>query len=330
MREFNFMRELYYADAIREALRQEMKRDEAITLFGEDVAAYGGVFGVTKDLFSEFGPLRVRNTPLSEGAIIGEAIGSAIYGLRPVPEIQFADFLTTGMSPLVDLAASYYYRVHTPLPITIRAPSGGGLRIGNFHSKCLENWFVHVPGLKVVVPSTPYDAKGLLITSIRDPNPVLFLEQKKLYREIKGEVPEELYEIPLGQAAICREGKDISLFTYGSPVYLALQAATELEKKGVSLEVVDLRSLMPLDKKTILASFQKTNRAIILHEAPKIGGFGGEVASLLAEEGFDFMAAPIIRLGAKHTPVPTNPALEDAYLPSLKDVLTAAETLMHY
>lgn len=323
-------RELFYADAIREALSQEMRRDDSVYIFGEDVAAYGGVFGITKDLLAEFGDMRVRNTPLSEGAIIGEAIGAAVNGLRPVPEIQFSDFLTTGMSTLVDLAASYYYRVHTPLPITIRAPAGGGLRIGNFHSKCLEAWFVHVPGLKVVVPSTAYDAKGLLIASIRDNNPVLFFEQKKLYREIKDEVPEDLYTVPLGQAAIRREEKDISLFTYGSPIYLALEAHRVLKEKGIGLEVVDLRTLQPLDKKTILTSFKKTNRAIILHEAPKIGGFGGEIAALLAEEGFDDLAAPIIRIGAKHTPVPTNPILEDAYLPSLKDVVEAAEKLMEY
>ncbi len=323
-------RELFYADAIREALQQEMRRDDSVYVFGEDVAAYGGVFGITKDLLTEFGPMRIRNTPLSEGAIIGEAIGAAVYGLRPVPEIQFSDFLTTGMSPLVDLAASYHYRIHTPLPITIRAPSGGGLRIGNFHSKCLENWFVHVPGIKVVVPSTAYDAKGLLVSSIRDNNPVLFFEQKKLYREIKDAVPEELYTVPLGQAIVRRFGKDISIFTYGSPVYWALEAAKTLAEKGIELEVVDLRTLSPLDKDTILTSFKKTNRAIVLHEAVATGGFGGEVVSLLANEGFDSMAAPIIRIGSKYMPVPTNPLLEDFYLPSQKDIIEAAEKLMQY
>src|SRR3989338_7934114 len=250
-------RSLYYADAIREALRQCMQEDGDVYIFGEDVALYGGVFGVTKDLFHEFGPKRVRNTPLSEGAILGEAIGAAVYGLRPVPEIQFSDFLTTAMSPLVDIMATYHYRVGTKLPITIRAPSGGALRIGHFHSKCLEAWFVHTPGLKVVVPSTAYDAKGLLVSSIRDNNPVLFFEQKKLYREIKDEVPEELYAVELGKAAIRFEGNEISLFTYGSPVYLALQAHQILKEKGISLEVVDLRTLCPLDKETILSSFKK-------------------------------------------------------------------------
>lgn len=324
------MRELYYADAIREALQQEMRRDDSVYVFGEDVAAYGGVFGVTKDLLAEFGPLRVRNTPLSEGAILGEAIGAAVYGLRPVPEIQFSDFLTTGMSPVVDLMSNYHYRIHTPLPITIRAPAGGGLRIGNFHSKCLEAWFVHVPGLKVVVPATAYDAKGLLISSIRDNNPVLYFEQKKLYREIRDEVPEESYTVSLSEAVVRREGKDITLITYGSLLYLALEADKVLRAKGIELEIVDLRTLMPWDQKTVLQSFQKTNRAIILHEAVKIGGFGAEIASLLCEEGFDSLAAPIIRIGAKQMPVPTNPVLEDYYLPSLKDILDTAEKLMEY
>lgn len=323
-------REIWYADAIREGLQQEMRRDDSVYVYGEDVAAYGGVFGVTKDLLAEFGPMRVRNTPLSEGAIIGEAVGAAVYGLRPVPEIQFADFLTTSMSPLVDIAATYNYRIQTPLPITIRAPSGGGLRIGNFHSKCLEAWFVHVPGLKVVVPSTAYDAKGLLIASIRDNNPVLYFEQKKLYREIKDEVPEDLYTVELGKAKVVREGKDITLITYGSPVYLALQAAKELETKGVTLEIVDLRTVYPWDKETVMESFKKTNRALILHEAPKTGGFGAEVASTLVEESFDSLAAPVIRVGAKHLPIPTNPTLEDYYLPSVQDILDAADQLMEY
>ncbi|MBI2340289.1 MAG: alpha-ketoacid dehydrogenase subunit beta [Deltaproteobacteria bacterium] len=323
-------REIWYADAIREALQQEMRRDDSVYVFGEDVAAYGGVFGITRDLLAEFGPMRVRNTPLSETAIIGEAIGSAIYGLRPVPEIQFADFLTTGFSPLVDIAAPYHYRIGTPLPITIRAPAGGGLRIGHFHSRCPEAWFAHVPGLKVVVPATAHDAKGLLVASIRDNNPVLYLEQKKLYREIKDDVPEELYTVELGKAVVRREGKDITLITYGSPLYLACTAAKQLEKKGIGLEIIDLRTLMPYDKETVLASFKKTNRAIILHEAPKIGGFGAEIASMIGEKCFDQLAAPIVRIGAGHTPVPSNPVLEDHYLPSLKDVVDAAEKLMQY
>lgn len=321
---------IWYADAIREALQQEMRRDDSVYVYGEDVAAYGGVFGITRDLLTEFGGLRVRNTPLSEAAILGEAIGAAVYGLRPVPEIQFADFLTTAMSPLVDVAAPYHYRIGTALPLTIRAPSGGGLQIGHFHSKMIESWFAHVPGLKVVVPATAFDAKGLLVASIRDNNPVLFLEQKKLYREIKDEVPEELYEVPLGQARVVSAGTDVTLITYGSPLYLALQAAGELAKKQVSVEVIDLRTIMPFDQQTILASFKKTNRALVLHEAPKIMGFGAEIATFLMEHAFDAMAAPILRIGAKHMPCPTNPDLEAYYLPSLQEVIAAVEKLMTY
>lgn len=307
-----------------------MRLDDRVYIFGEDVAAYGGVFGITKDLLAEFGPMRVRNTPLSEMAIIGEAIGAAINGLRPVPEIQFADFLTTGFSTLVDVAAPYHYRIGTPLPITIRAPSGGGLNIGHFHSKCVESWFVNVPGLKIVVPSTACDAKGLLIAAIRDNNPVLYFEQKKLYREVKDHTPEEVYTVDLGKARVCREGRHISLITYGSPVYLALKAADELKGSGILLEVIDLRTILPWDRTTVFTSFKKTNRAIILHEAPRTGGFGAEVAAQMMEECFDSLAAPIVRIGAKYTPVPTNPTLEKHYLPSLRDIIDAAKKLMAF
>lgn len=323
-------RELFYADAIKEALAQEMRRDPSVYVFGEDVGSYGGVFGVTMGLVDEFGKERVRNTPLSEAAILGEAVGSAVYGMRPVPEIQFGDFITVAMSQVVDLMGPYHYRVDTPLPITIRLPSGGMLSIGNFHSNCWENWFTHVPGLKVVVPATAYDAKGLLVSSIRDNNPVIFMEQKRLYRLIKDEVPEELYTVPLGKARIAKEGDDITLITYGNMVSIAEAAIQKIEAKGVSVELVDLRTLMPLDKETILNSFKKTNRAIILHEARKFSGFGGEIASILMEEGFDDMAAPIIRIGSIHTPVPMHPILEKAYLPKEEEIIAAAEKLMRY
>lgn len=324
------MRQLFYAEAIREALAQEMRRDSSVYVFGEDVAGYGGVFGVTMDLVEEFGSERVRSTPLSEAAILGEAVGAAIHGLRPVPEIQFGDFITVAMSQVTDLMASYHYRVGTALPLTIRVPSGGMLGIGNFHSNCWENWFCHVPGLKVVVPSSAYDAKGLLVAAIRDNNPVLFFEQKKMYRHVKDEVPEETYTVKIGTANILRDGNDITLYTYGNMVPMALQAQEELKARGISLMVVDLRSLMPLDKQTILASFRHTHRAIILHEARKMSGIGGEIAGILAEEGFDAIAAPIVRLGSIHTPVPMNPILEKAYLPSLDQVIEEAERLMKY
>ncbi len=321
---------LSYGEAIRDALATEMRRDQRVYIFGEDVAEYGGVFGITKGLLQEFGSKRVRNTPLSEAAIVGEAIGASIRGLRPVSEIQFSDFMTTAFSQIVDFAANYHYRFGESLPFVIRAPHAGGMRVGNFHSKCPEAFYFHVPGLKIVIPSTPAEAKGLLIAAIRDPDPVLYFEQKKLYWEIKGEVPEGDYVIPLGKADIKREGENITLVTYGAMVHLALQAAQKLEKENISLEVLDLRTLTPLDEEALLKSFQKTNRAIILHEAVKRGGIGGEIASLLAEKAFDCLAAPLIRIGSKFCPVPMSPILEDAYLPSLQDILDSARKLMTY
>lgn len=323
-------REIYYAEAIKEALVQEMKRDDRVYIYGEDVAKYGGVFGVTMGMVDELGPERVRNTPISEAAIVGEAVGAALYGLRPVPEIQFSDFATCAMSQLVDLMSNYHYRNGEALPITVRLSSGGMLHIGNFHSNCWENWFAHVPGLKVVVPSTAYDAKGLLLAAIRDPNPVLFFEQKRLYRLQKDEVPEDLYEVEIGKAKIVKEGKDVSIFTYGNMAREARLILPKFEERGIDVELIDLRSLVPLDKEAILQSFRKTNRAIILHEAKKSSGFGGEVAAILSEEAFDDMAAPIIRIGSKFMPVPMNPVLEKYYLPDPEEVLVAAEKLMKY
>lgn len=324
------IRHIFYADAIKEALALKMRQDDSVVIFGEDIAAYGGVFGVTKGLYEEFGSQRVRNTPLSEGAIVGEAIGMAIYGLKPVPEIQFSDFITTSMSPLVDLAATYHYRIGTALPITFRMPSGGMMNIGNFHSKSLEAWFVHVPGLKIVMPSTAYDAKGLLLAAINDPNPVLYLEHKKLYREVKDDVPEGIYEVPLGKCRVAREGKHLSIFTYGAMVHLAVKASEKLAQEGIEPEVIDLRTIYPFDAEGIAASFKKTKRAIVLHEAPKIGGFGGELAAYLEENYFDYLAAPIIRIGSKHTPIPTNPVLEKNYLPSEEDIILTARRIMSF
>ena len=325
-------REIFYAEAIKEALIQEMKRDPSVYLFGEDVGHYGGVFGVTMGIKDEFkdDDLRVRDTPLSEMAILGEAVGSAVYGMRPVPEIQFADFITVAMSQVVDLMAPYHYRVGTALPITMRVPTGGMLHIGNFHSNCWENWFAHVPGLKIVVPSTAYDAKGLLVSAIRDNNPVLFLEQKKLYRNVKDDVPEELYEVPLGKARVVQEGKDVTIISYGAMMPIINDLLPKLEEKGISIELVDLRSIVPLDKETLLSSFRKTGRAVIVHEARKSCGFGGEIASILMEEAFDDLVAPIIRVGSMQTPVPMSPNLEKAYLPQESEILEACEKLMTY
>ncbi len=319
-----------YGEAIRDGLRQAMRRDERVYLLGEDVAEYGGVYGITKGLVQEFGKKRVKNTPLSEAAIIGEAIGSAIAGLRPVAEIQFSDFMTTAFTTLVDVAAPYRFRVGTPVPMVVRAPSGGGLRIGNYHSKCTEAWYFHVPGLKVVVPSSPSDAKGLLIQSIEDEDPVLFMEHKRLYYEVKEEVPEGWYQFPLGKAVVRREGQHISVITYGGMVSLALKVAEKLAVEGIELEVVDLRTLVPLDEETMLASFKKTNRVIILHEAVRRGGVGAELESLICEKAFDSLQAPPVRIGAKETPVPVSPILEDAYLPSEQEVIEAARRLVQY
>ncbi len=319
-----------YGEAIRDGLRTAMREDERVYILGEDVAEYGGVYGITKGLCDEFGKKRVKNTPLSEMAIIGEAIGASIAGLRPVAEIQFSDFITTGFSTLVDVAAPYRFRLGTQLPFVIRAPFGGGLRIGPYHSKCPEAWFFHVPGLKIVVPSTAYDAKGLLQAAIDDDDPVLFFEHKKLYYEIKEDVPSEKYTVPLGKAIIRREGDQVTLVTYSAMVHLALKAAEVLSKEGIKLEVIDLRSLVPLDEETMLSSFRKTNRVIILHEAPLRGGVGAELESLICEKAFDALAAPPIRIASKMTPVPMSPILEDFYLPSLQDIVDAAKRLVQY
>lgn len=319
-----------YGEAIRDGLRQAMKEDERVYLLGEDIAEYGGVYGITKGLVKEFGKKRVKNTPLSEGAIIGEAVGAALAGLRPVAEIQFSDFMTTAFSTLVDVAAPYRFRIGTPVPIVIRAPSGGGLRIGPYHSKSTEGWYFHVPGLKIVAPSTPSDAKGLLTSAIEDQDPVLFFEHKKLYYEIKEEVPDGSYRIPLGTAVVRREGSHVSLVTYSAMVHLALRAADKLREEGIEIEVIDLRTLVPLDEETMLGSFRKTNRVIILHESPRRGGVGAELESIICEKAFDSLSAPPVRLGAKMTPVPVAPMLEDAYLPSEQDIVDAAKRLVQY
>jgi 2-oxoisovalerate dehydrogenase E1 component beta subunit len=319
-----------YAEAIRDGLRTAMRADERVYILGEDVAEYGGVYGVTKGLVQEFGKRRVKNTPISEAAIIGEAIGASIAGLRPVAEIQFSDFLTTAFSTLVDVAGPYRFRLGTNLPFVVRAPMGGGLRIGPFHSKCPEAWFFHQPGLKIVCPSTPTDAKGLLQAAIEDEDPVLFFEHKKLYYERTEDVPPEKFSIPLGKACVRREGKDVTIVTYSAMVYLALEAAEELAQEGIDAEVIDLRTLAPLDEETMFASFRKTNRVIILHEARLTGGVGGEIESRIVEKCFDSLAAPPVRIAAKDIPVPFAPQLEDFYLPSKQDVMDAAKRLIMY
>lgn len=324
------MAKMSYMEAVRDGLRCAMKHDERVYIFGEDLGTYGGVFGVTKGLYEEFGEPRVRNTPLSENAIIGEAIGAALAGLRPVPEIQFSDFVTTCMTPVIDVMGTYRYRFNENIPVTIRMPSGGGMSIGPFHSKCLESWFIHAPGFKVVMPGTPRDAKGMLLAAIEDPDPVIFMEHKRLYNLVSEEVSEDYFTIPFGKANTRREGSDLTIVTYGAMIYLADQAAEKLAEQGVSAEVIDLRSLWPLDEAAIMDSVKKTNRVMILHEAVKIGGFGGELVARINEQAFDYLAAPPLRVAAKHTPPPMHPVLERVYLPQLADVLQAAQTLMSY
>ncbi len=323
------MKEIRYARAINEALREEMARDEAICILGEDVGAGGGAFSVTHGLLQEFGAERVKDTPISESSIVGMALGMAITGLRPLVEIMFMDFITTCMDPLVNGIAKSRYMSggQFKLPITIRTPAGAGGSAGPQHSQCLEAWFAHIPGLKVVMPSTPYDAKGLLKSSIRDDNPVLFVEHKYLYTT-KGEIPEEEYVIPLGQGYIKKEGNNVTVVATARMVHEALKAAEELAGEGIDVEVIDLRSIVPLDKDTLLASVRKTGRLVIAHEAVKDWGVGAEIAATVIEEAFDFLDAPIIRVGAAFVPVPFSKPMEQFCLPWADDIIKAVKKVM--
>lgn len=321
--------EMTYLEAIREALLQEMRRDPEVFLIGEDIGVYGGAFGVTRGLLEEFGPERVRDTPISEAGIAGAAVGAALMGMRPVMEIMFMDFLTISMNQLVNQGAKirFMFGGKASIPMVVRAPAGSGTGAAAQHSQSLEAWFVNVPGIKVVAPATPYDAKGLLISAIRDNNPVLFMEHKLLYRQ-KGPVPEELYTVPLGQAEVKRQGRHVSVLAYSIMVPRALEAADQLAQEGIELEVVDLRSLKPLDKQTIVDSVSRTGRVLILHEAPQTGGFGGELAAVVTEsEAFDYLDAPIRRLGGRDIPIPYNRTLERATVPQVEDIVTAAREL---
>ncbi len=322
-------RKITYLEAVREALSQEMRRDPEVFIIGEDVGVYGGAFGVTRGMLEEFGPERIRDTPISEAAIAGAATGSALMGMRPVMEIMFMDFLTISMNQLVNQAAKirFMFGGKASIPMVIRAPAGSGTGAAAQHSQSLEAWFVHTPGIKVAAPATPYDVKGLLITAIRDNNPVLFMEHKLLYRT-SGEVPEESYAIPLGQADIKRQGSDLTVLAYSIMVPRALEAAAQLAAEGIELEVVDLRSLKPLDTATVIRSVSKTGRALIVHEAPQTGGFGGELAALIAgSEAFDFLDAPVRRLAGRDIPIPYNRTLERAAVPQVEDIVSAARDL---
>lgn len=322
------MGKITYLQAINQALREEMTRDSKVFLLGEDIGVYGGAFKVTKGLYEEFGEERVIDTPISESAIIGTAIGAAITGMRPVAEMQFADFITIGFNQLVSNAATMNYRFGIPVPMVVRAPSGGRIHGGPFHSKNPEAWFVHQPGLKVVAPATVKDAHGLLKASIRDDNPVIYFENKYLYRRIKDEIINPDEEVPLGKASIVREGADLTLITYGSMLWMSLDAASELESEGIDVEVIDLRTLQPLDFDTIYESIRKTSRVVIVHEANLTAGIGAEIAARVAENGFQWLDAPIRRETSFDSPTPFSPDLEEAFLPSVQSIKqTILETL---
>jgi 2-oxoisovalerate dehydrogenase E1 component beta subunit len=319
-----------YLDAIHQGIWEEMERDSSVFLLGEDIGAYGGAFKVTAGMLEKFGPERVIDTPISESAIVGAAVGAALMGLRPVAEMQFMDFIACGFNQVVNMAAKIHYRWGPAVPIVIRGPAGAGVHGGPFHSQSNEMWFVHTPGLKVVMPATAYDAKGLIKAAIRDDNPVIFFEHKFLYRRIKDEVPGDDYLVPLGQAAVRRAGTDIAVITYGAMVWTALEAAQELEKEGLSLEVVDLRTLLPYDEQTVLASVRKCNKVILLHEDTRTGGMASELAALIAEEAFEDLDGPIVRVTAPDTPVPYSPPLEEYFLPNAQKVIAAARKLAAY
>jgi len=318
------MAEITYREAIKRALREELQNDERVFLVGEDIGRFGGTFKTTLGLLDEFGPKRVRNTPISEAAIIGLAVGAAATGLRPIAEIMYCDFATIAMDQLVNQAAKmrYMFGARLSLPLTVRIPIGGRRSAAAQHSQCLEAWFVHVPGLKVAVPSSPYDAKGLLKSAVRDPNPTLVFENKMLYNTT-GEVPEEPYFVPWGQANVVRQGTDVTVVATSDMVSYALKAADTLAAEGVSVEVIDPRTLVPLDVETIVASVKKTNRLVIAHEACVTGGVGAEIAARVGHDAFEYLDAPIERVGAKDSPIPFSPVLEKFILPDHEDVIEA-------
>ena len=321
-----------FVEAIRQGIWEEMERDPTVFVIGEDVGVYGGAFKVTEGLIDEFGEERVIDTPISEAAIVGAACGAALMGMRPVAEFQFIDFISCAFDMLTNYAAKCRYRWGAGIPAVFRGPCGSGVHAGPFHSVNAESFFLNTAGLKIVEPSTAYDAKGLIKAAIRDPDPVLFFEHKKLYRlpRLREELPEEDYVVEIGKARTAREGRDLSIITFGAMVLTALDAAQELEREGLDLEVIDLRTLAPLDKEMILASVKKTSKAMVLHEASRTGGIGGEIAAIIAEEAFEWLDAPIVRIAAIDTPVPYSPPLEEYYLPQIKDVMEAARKLAAY
>ena len=322
------MRTLTYAEGIREGMRIKMQEDPHVLIFGEDVGQFGGCFGVTAGMIDEFTEKRVIDTPISEGVIIGTAVGAAASGLKPIAELMFVDFLTVGMDQLVNQAAKmrYMFGGKISMPMVVRLPSGGGVRAAAQHSQSLESWLTHVPGLKVIYPSNAADAAGMMLTAIEDDNPVMYLENKALYA-MKGEVPDKIVPIPLGKAVVKRAGSQVTLITYGKQVYDALAAAEALSQEGIDVEVIDLRSLYPLDKDTLQASIEKTGKVVLVSEEVKRGSFIGEIAAMIAEEHFFSLDAPILRVGSLNTPIPFSPGLEDYVLPDQLDILQAVKKI---
>jgi len=324
------MANLTLVQAVNDGLKTAMRNDPSVVVFGEDVGPKGGVFLATEGLTKEFGEGRCFDTPLSEDGIIGAAIGMALNGLRPVPEIQFQDFIFPAFDQIVSEAAKFRYRSggQYTVPMVIRTPYGGGIRGGLYHSQSGEAYFCHTPGLKVVIPSTPYDAKGLLLASIRDPDPVLFLEPKALYRSVKGDVPQESYTVELSTTRTVRPGKDVTVYCYGAMVPVCAQAAEKAAEKGIECHVLDLRTLMPLDEEAVLEAVKRTGRAVVVHEAPRFCGFGGEISALIAEHAIEYMEAPVVRVTGFDTPFPNT--LEHHYLPDARRVLDAIESVHAY
>jgi 2-oxoisovalerate dehydrogenase E1 component beta subunit len=324
------MPEMSIVEAVNSALREEMRRDDRVVVLGEDVGALGGVFRATDGLLDEFGEDRVLDTPLAEGGIVGSAVGMALYGLRPVAEIQFVDFVFPGIDQIVSEVAKYRYRSggQYPCPLVIRTPYGGGIRGGHYHSQSNEAYFTHTPGLVVVIPSTPYDTMGLLRSAIRCEDPVVFMEPKRIYRTVKGEVPEEDYSVPIGVARRAREGGDVSVFSYGAMLHECAQAAEMACARGIEVDLIDLRTLLPLDIEAVLQSVAKTGRAVIVQEAPKFCGYGAEIAALLAERALLHLEAPVVRVAGFDTPFPY--ALESTYLPDADRVLAAIEQVVNF
>lgn len=319
-----------YIDALRDAMREEMHRDERVFVIGEDVGTYGGAFRATAGFLDEFGPKRVIDTPIAESAIVGAAIGAAMNGMRPVAEMQFIDFITCGFNQIVNMAAKARYRWNAGVPLVVRGPCGGGVSGGPYHSQNVEAMFLSTPGLKIVEPATAYDAKGLMKAAIRDEDPVLFFEHKFLYRRVKEELPATDYVVPIGKAAVPREGTDVSVITFGACVHRALEAADKLSNEGVSVEVVDLRTLLPIDRETLIATTKKTNRVVLYHEATRTGGIGAELAAIVAEECFEWLDAPPTRVTAPDSPVPYAPPLEAAFLPGTDDLIAAVRRVASY